>query len=133
MEKGKKVVVFGIFDGVYEGHRFLFSQAKKYGDYLIAVVGRDEFVRSFKNKETKYSENERMERLLKEDLVDEVFLSDKELSSYRVLQKVNPDIVCFGYDQNLLYDDLRKWMDKKDIYIATIRLEKLQSSLQKIK
>lgn len=133
MEKGKKVVVFGIFDGVHEGHRFLFSQAKKYGDYLIVVVGRDEFVRSFKNKETKHSENERMERLLKEDLVDEVFLSDKELSSYRVLQKINPDIVCFGYDQNLLYDDLRKWMDKKDVYIATIRLEKLQSSLQKIK
>lgn len=133
MEKGKKVVVFGIFDGVHEGHRFLFSQAKKYGDYLIAVVGRDEFVRSFKNKETEHSENERMERLLKENLVDEVFLSDKELSSYRVLQKINPYIVCFGYDQNLLYDDLRKWMDKNDVYIATIRLEKLQSSLQKIK
>lgn len=133
MEKRKKVVVFGIFDGAHKGHHFLFSQAKKYGDHLIAIVGRDKFVRSFKNKEPVYSENERMERLLKENIVDEVFLSDEKVSSYKVLREINPDVICLGFDQNVLRDDLRRWMNKNDISIPTIRLEKLQSSLQKTK
>lgn len=133
MEKRKKVVVFGIFDGIHEGHRFLFTQAKKHGDYLIAIAGRDEFVRSFKNKEPKYLEDERVRQLLKEDIVDEVFLSDKELSSYKVLSEINPDVVCFGYDQDALYEDFKRWMSSNSINIPTIKLGKFQRSLQKSK
>ena len=41
----KRVLIFGTFDGIHEGHLNLFKQAKKYGDYLIVVVGRDENIK----------------------------------------------------------------------------------------
>ena len=44
----KRVVVFGIFDGVHEGHRSLFAQALRQAQgkakedvELIVIVGRD--------------------------------------------------------------------------------------------
>ena len=40
----KKVLVFGTFDGLHEGHKDFLRQAKQYGDHLTVVVGRDSTV-----------------------------------------------------------------------------------------
>lgn len=122
--KKKRVVVFGIFDGIHEGHRFLFAQARKHGDELIVIVGRDEFMRSFKRKEPKYSEQERIEKLLKEPLIDDAVLGDKDLSLYGVLERVQPDVICFGYDQEVLEKDLKQWFKERGMDIPTYRLSK---------
>ena len=37
----KKVMVFGTFDIIHPGHIHLLKEAKEYGDFLIAVIGRD--------------------------------------------------------------------------------------------
>src|SRR3989344_2050046 len=106
----KKVVVFGIFDGVHDGRRDLFSQAKALGDEVIVIVGRDETAEKLKGKKPKYSEDERIKMLRAEPLVDDALLGDTELSTYTVLVRCNPDVVCLGYDQDELEGDLRQWL-----------------------
>ena len=98
--KEKRVVVFGIFDGVHDGHRDFFRQAREYGDELIVIVGRDKISELLKKKIPKYSETERVDLAAKEELVDSAVLGDEKLSTYSVLSSVNPEVICFGYDQS---------------------------------
>ena len=58
--KKSQVVVFGIFDGVHEGHRDFFQQAREYGDALMVILGRDSSARSLKSRAPRYSEEERI-------------------------------------------------------------------------
>ena len=122
----KRVVVFGIFDGVHDGHRDLFGQAKEMGDELIVIVGRDEVAARLKGKKPKYSEAERIRMLKQEPLVDDAILGDRALSVYTVLVQCNPDIVCLGYDQQALEKDLREWMVERDKQIKLYRAKPYQ-------
>lgn len=132
----KQVVVFGIFDGIHDGHRDFFRQAKKYGDTLIAIVGRDEICQRLKNKKPRYSENERVELVAKEEFVDKTVLGDSELSTYNVLVQLHPDVICLGYDQEELERDLKIWLKAHNKKISIHRLkpyksERFHSSLLK--
>ena len=119
----KRVVVFGIFDGVHEGHRSLFAQARKHGDELIVIVGRDSASKKWKGKKPKHSEEMRQDLVSKEKQVDHVVLGDEEQSSYNVLEGLGPDVICLGYDQNALERDLRTWISQKGKDITLLRLQ----------
>ncbi len=123
MKKHKRVVVFGIFDGVHEGHRALFRQAKEKGDELIVLVGRDEMCRALKNKTPRYDERKRAELVRQEQWVDDAALGDEDLSTYRVVLKLKPDVVCFGYDQKNLREDFERWAEETGVEIETVTLE----------
>jgi len=125
--KGKCVVVFGIFDGIHDGHRYFFQQAREYGDELIAIVGRDTMSELLKNKTPKHSEAERVCLVEKEKLVDSAVLGDEELSIYSVLSSLNPDAVCFGYDQQKLGEDLQNWIQKNKKKIQIYYLKSYQN------
>ncbi|OHA73159.1 MAG: hypothetical protein A3A27_00425 [Candidatus Wildermuthbacteria bacterium RIFCSPLOWO2_01_FULL_47_18] len=122
----KKVVVFGIFDGVHEGHRSLFKQAKEYGDELVVIVGRDSASVRWKNKKPRYSEKTRRGLVSKEAGVDSAVLGDEEQSSYKVLEDINPDVICLGYDQEALEEDIKEWLSKTGKNTPLIRLESYQ-------
>lgn len=111
--KKRRVVVFGVFDGIHEGHRSLFAQAKAHGEELIAIVGRDKAVMRLKNKKPRYSEGERLRLVLREQMADDAVLGDEKQSSYRVLEELNSDHICLGYDQQALGEDLGTWMRRK--------------------
>lgn len=117
------MVIFGIFDGVHEGHLSLFAQAKEYGDELVAIVGRDSASIMWKGKKPKHSQETRLGLVLKEEDVDVAVLGDEEQSTYIALQELNPDIVCFGYDQDNLAKDLQIWMQKTGMKISLHRLD----------
>ncbi len=122
MRKKKRVVVFGIFDGVHDGHRDFFRQARQYGNELIAVVGRDEICRKLKNKTPKHSEEERRQLVSQESLVDKALLGDHELSTYRVLENLKPNVICFGYDQDALEKDVQAWLSNNTQAVETHHL-----------
>lgn len=110
----KKVMVFGVFDGVHEGHRHFFREAKKLGDYLIAVVAQDHIVRHIKSREPQLNLAERFAHLKEEDGVDEVVIGDADLSVYEVVKQQRPDVIALGYDQSLLKEDLESNRKKFD-------------------
>ena len=122
-ERASKVVVFGIFDGIHEGHRDLFKQAKKHGDELIVIVGSDPSAIRLKNKTPRYTQDERSGLVMREELVSEVFLGDVELSTYCVLRELDPDVICLGYDQRELAQDLQRWMAEQARRIPVVTLQ----------
>ena len=94
-----RVVVFGTFDPLHEGHINMLNQAKKFG-YLIVVVSHDDKIRLEKNREPRENLLSRIGKVKKTGIADEVMAgeSGNELS---LLEKINPDIVALGYDQKI--------------------------------
>lgn len=106
----KKVVIFGVFDGIHEGHLSLIREAKKQGNNLVAIVARDEVVKDLKDKLPALNEVQRINELLKVDDIDLVLLGDPELETYNTLREVNPEIIYLGYDQENLLNNIKKVM-----------------------
>ena len=119
----KKVMVFGAFDILHSGHEYFFTQAKQYGEILIVVVGRDETIKKFKNRELCYSENERFKQLKDVEIVDEVVigsLGDK----YQVIVDQKPDVLVFGYDQQSFNIGIEEELKKRGLgYIEIKKIE----------
>ncbi len=118
----KKILVFGTFDGIHEGHLDFFKQAKEYGNYLVVVVGRDETVRKIKGQYPKKSENERLEDVKKQALIDEVKLGNLN-DPYKIIEEVWPDIICLGYDQKSFTEDLVLELKKRNLKTKIVRLK----------
>lgn len=113
-----KILVFGIFDGIHPGHLSFLRQAKKYGDFLVVAVGQDSAVTKFKNKIPKYSLMERLAMVRNVKYVNQAISGDKKQGSYNVVKKEKPDIICLGYDQEKLYNDLNKSLEIKNFSVV---------------
>ena len=107
-KKKVKVMVFGVFDGVHEGHRALLKQAKALGDYLIVAIAQDHIVQHLKGHLPEIRFEDRVAHLMKEDGVDKVIAGDEELGTWAVVAKEKPDVVAVGYDQTLLRANLER-------------------------
>lgn len=111
----KKILIFGVFDGIHEGHLSFIKEARCEGDQLVAVVARDCVVEKIKGRLPKINEVERIHNLLEVPEIDLVLLGDPETGTYNVLKEVSPDTVFLGYDQKELMDDLNKKIKKGDL------------------
>jgi FAD synthetase len=105
-KKMKKVMVFGTFDIFHKGHKNYFEQAKKFGNYLIAVIARDENVLKIKGELPLSNENKRKDIIIKSGLANEIVLGSLN-DKYRIIKKYKPDILCLGYDQKLSICELK--------------------------
>src|SRR3989344_1880079 len=108
MHPKKKVMVFGVFDGLHEGHVAVLNEAKKFGDYIIAGVAQDHIVWELRGRLPKNKFEDRFEHLEREDLVDKVVIGDHELNSWDIVKKHRPDVVVMGYDQDVLKSELER-------------------------
>lgn len=129
-------MVFGVFDGIHEGHRAMLKEAKSYGTYLIVVVAQDHIVQHLKGHLPQYPLAKRLEHLQMVDGVDEVVIGDSELGSWGVVKKYQPDVIACGYDQNDLKQDLEANFDKlgykpRLVMLKSFEPEKHHSSLRK--
>ena len=112
-----KVMVFGVFDSVHEGHRHFFREAKKFGDYLIAVVAVDEIARVLKGKHPKKDITERIAEIEEEIEVDEVIVGDEEMGSWNIIKKIRPHVVAVGYDQKAMKKNLEDSIENFNWFI----------------
>ncbi|KKU15443.1 MAG: FAD synthase [Parcubacteria group bacterium GW2011_GWB1_45_9] len=109
-------MVFGVFDGIHDGHRDFFKQARELGDELIAVVAHDHIAKHLKGRLPQRDLAERFEHLKQEDGVNNVVEGDRELSSWKVIEKYKPDIIALGYDQAILKKDLEGSLKKLNVH-----------------
>ena len=101
-------MVFGVFDGLHDGHRHFLREAKRHGDYLIAVVTPDHIVHQLKGHLPEKDLGDRIEHLLHEGLADRVVQGDDELGSWGVVRRHKPSAVAVGYDQDVLKKELER-------------------------
>lgn len=106
----KTSLVFGTFDSIHPGHEYFLQKAYDNGERLIVVVARDSFVFSFKNKNPLHDEITRLHFIQNHKLVTEACLADVEIGSFSVLNKIRPDNICLGHDQDALAESLQNWM-----------------------
>ncbi len=110
--KDKRVLVFGTFDLLHEGHRYFLNEARRFGNTLIAVIARDDFVLRRKGHLPSAPIDERTTVLKEAGLVDEIFPADETIGSYHILRTALPDVICLGYDQKELKSNLEAWLEE---------------------
>ena len=99
-------MVFGTFDILHKGHLDYFRQAKKHGDYLIAVVARDKTVLAVKGRLPLNNEKKRVKFVKK--FVDKAILGGLK-NRHKVVVKYKPDVICLGYDQKADVNELKRF------------------------
>ena len=129
----KRVMVFGTFDTLHEGHLDFFKQAKVYGDYLIVVVARDHNVERVKGRKPDLSEDQRFVAIKNLVIVDEVLLGGGS-DPYEIIRNKKPEVICLGYDQDAFTANLSaKFPEIKIIRLKAYKPEIYKSSKLKVK
>lgn len=133
----KRVMVFGTFDELHQGHINFFGQAKKKGDYLIVVVARDINVKKAKGHWPKIRERERLKKVKSLKLADKLLLGQQK-NKFKIIKKIKPEIICLGYDQKITRGELtcalKKFKIKAKIYrLKAYRPKQYKSSILKFK
>ncbi len=107
----KTVLAFGSFDLLHPGHLDYLSKARKLGDTLVVIVGRDDSIRRFKGRDPLFKEKDRVAMVGSLRMVDRAVLgnriSDKN-GIYRILKRLRPDVIALGYDQRIDMAELKR-------------------------
>lgn len=115
---GKKILVFGTFDGIHLGHLSFLKQARRLGNQLVVAIARDKTVWKLKKKKPVANEQKRLELAQSLKIVDQAMIGDREISSYKIVKKLKPDMICLGYDQKKLAADIKKRLPDVKIVVA---------------
>ena len=126
----KTVMCAGTFDIVHPGHLYFLSEAKKYGDKLVVVVARDETSERMKGKKPSHNEKERLESVRTLEIVDEAVLG-KSGSIFSIVEEIKPNLICLGYDQKVLKQDLEDELKKRNIKADVVRIGSYMPHLYK--
>jgi len=126
-EKRKVVLASGVFDLLHLGHVRFLEEAKKAGGRdaeLIVIVARDDTVEKRKGKKPIMPENQR--RALVESLrvVDEAILGYEKFDIGKVIEKIRPDIIVVGYDQNGMEKTVKDYVKEKGLNIKIVKIGK---------
>jgi FAD synthetase len=130
--KKTKIMVFGTFDGLHEGHINFFKQAKGFtkNSSLIVSIARDKNVLKIKGEQPSLKEKERLALVGNHKLVDQVILSGAENHIPHIV-KVNPDIIALGYDQKAYVKNLKKDLKNKGVLVKVVRLKPYKEHVYK--
>lgn len=121
-------LVFGVFDGLHEGHKQFLFQALEKCDKLIVVVTLPEIVRILKNKMPSQSFEERAKALQSFNPRIETVAGDAVRGSWHVLNVCKPDIILLGYDQQGIAEELARKHIRFE-FLSAHQPEKYKSSL----
>lgn len=127
-----RIMVFGTFDGLHEGHRHFFKQAKKLSikSYLIVSIARDRNVKVIKKALPGLNEKKRMLLVRKSGLADKVVLSGIRNHIPHIV-KEKPDIIALGYDQRFYVKNLKNKLKNKGLQTSVVRLKPFKKSIFK--
>jgi cytidyltransferase-like protein len=117
----EKVMVFGVFDGLHDGHRFFINEARKHGKNLIIVVTPDDTVKFMKGEPPRFTLLERIQVLEKEFPKAQIMTGDDRKGVWSPIKSEKPDAVILGYDQNSLKSALKGILDGYDFDIIQVK------------
>ncbi|MBU2613575.1 adenylyltransferase/cytidyltransferase family protein [Patescibacteria group bacterium] len=114
------VMCFGTFDGLHPGHEDYFRQAHEQGDKVVVIVARDSTVVDVKGDLPSTNETDRLQVIQEHPLVDEAMLGNLD-DKFRIIEEIQPDIICLGYDQESFTDMLDVELTRRGLAISIIR------------
>lgn len=128
-EKRKIVLASGVFDLLHLGHVRFLEEAKKAGGRdaeLIVIVARDNTVEKRKGKKPVMPENQRRALVESLKVVDEAVLGYEKFDIGKVIEKIRPDIIVVGYDQDGMEKTVRDYVEKRGLKIKIVKIGKFR-------
>ena len=105
----KKVITYGTYDLLHQGHLNLLKRAKELGDYLIVGVTNDNFDRDRGKLNVRNNVLERVEAVKATGYADKIIIEDYVGQKIDDIQKYNVDIFAIGSDWEGKFDYLNEF------------------------
>lgn len=123
-KKQKKIMGFGAFDVLHQGHLNFFKQARALvkNPFLIISVARDINVLKIKRKKPLNDEKKRLMNVKRLKIVNKTVLGNTKNYMLHILEE-RPDIIVLGYDQSAYTENLRKKLKKGGLNTKIVRLK----------
>jgi FAD synthetase len=126
-KKQKVVLASGVFDLLHLGHVRYLEEAKKAGGEnaeLIVIVARDSTVEKRKGYRPVIPENQRRALVESLKVVDEAVLGYEEFDIGKVIEKIKPDVIAVGHDQDGMEKAVKDYIRDKGLKIKVVRIGK---------
>ncbi|MEM3579067.1 MAG: adenylyltransferase/cytidyltransferase family protein [Candidatus Bathyarchaeia archaeon] len=127
VKKRKVVLASGVFDLLHLGHVKYLEEAKKAGGEnaeLIVIVARDSTVEKRKGYKPVIPENQRRALVESLKVVDEAILGYEEFDMGKVIEKIKPDVIAVGHDQDGMEKTVKDYIREKGLNIKVVRIGK---------
>lgn len=121
----KKVITYGTYDLLHQGHINLLRRAKEQGDYLIVGVTSDSFDRGRGKLNVRNNVLERVEAVRQTGYADEIIIEDYLGQKIDDIQKYDVDVFAIGSDWEGKFDYLNEYC--KVVYLP--RTEGVSSTM----
>ena len=121
----KKVITYGTYDMLHQGHLNLLRRAKALGDYLIVGVTNDNFDRERGKLNVHNNVLERVEAVKATGYADKIIIEDYVGQKIDDIQKYDVDIFASGSDWEGKFDYLNEYC--KVVYLP--RTEGISSTM----
>ena len=105
----KKVITYGTYDLLHQGHINLLRRAKALGDYLIVGVTNDSFDRERGKLNVRNNVLERVEAVKATGFADQIIIEDYVGQKIDDIQKYDIDIFAIGSDWKGKFDYLSEF------------------------
>lgn len=107
----KKVITYGTYDLLHQGHINLLRRAKELGDYLIVGVTNDSFDRDRGKLNVRNNVLERVEAVRATGYADQIIIEDYVGQKIDDVQKYGVDVFAIGSDWEGKFDYLKEFCE----------------------
>lgn len=107
----KRVITYGTFDLLHQGHLNILQKAKAMGDYLIVGVTSENYDLSRGKLNVAQSLMKRVENVRETGLADEIIVEEYFGQKIHDIKKYNVDVFVIGSDWKGKFDYLNKFCD----------------------
>jgi len=129
--KGKRRIVLasGVFDLLHLGHVKFLEEAKRAGGKsaeLIVIVARDSTVEKKKGKKPVVPESQRRALVESLKVVDEAILGYESFDIGKVIEKIRPNVIAVGYDQDGMEEIVKKHIEEFRLKVKVVKIGKFE-------
>ncbi|MBS7652575.1 MAG: adenylyltransferase/cytidyltransferase family protein [Candidatus Bathyarchaeia archaeon] len=124
------VIASGVFDLLHYGHIRFLEEAKRVGgpeSRLVVIVARDETVLRLKGRRPVIPEDQRRALVEALKVVDEALLGYEDMNLEAVIEKIKPDIIAVGYDQEEIEREVKRIIDERGLNLRVERIGRFGS------
>ena len=125
--KPKVVLASGVFDLLHIGHVRFLEDAKRAGGAnakLVVIIAKDTTVERIKGRKPIMSEDQRLALVESLKVVDEAVMGYEGLDIGEVIDKIKPDVIALGWDQEEMENQVKAYAKSHKEAIKVVRIGK---------